>query len=212
MCSRHNLKAYMKNVPTNKTNATTATKMIIPSFDKSARTLITAKKAEHTATEKFNTTCTRVMQAFIDSCVVAGMQRNVKAAKALQNAITKNPLVGEASKLVGGINEKTFNSYALNAAKAFYFDQPWSTTLGQNPDFKIPSKDGGEVKQYPAKTKKELGANPKKTGIVKQTNKKALIETLEKAMEQCTLLNLDSIRAGILDLCIEINPKFKVTQ
>jgi hypothetical protein len=195
-----------------KTNATTATKMIIPSFDKSARALITAKKLEHTATEKFNTTCKRVIQAFIDSCVVAGMQRNVKASKALQNAMQNNALMTEAAKTPTGVNQKTFNGYALNAAKAFYFDQPWSTTLGQNPDFKIPSKDGGEVKQYPAKTKKELGANPKKTGTVKQTNKKALIETLEKAMEQCTILNHDSIRAGILDLCIEINPKFKVTQ
>lgn len=193
----------MKNVPTIQS---------VPSFDKSARALISAKKAEHTATEKFNTVCVRVMQAFVDACVVSGMQRNVKASKALQLAITKNSLVGEASKLVGGINEKTFNSYALNAAKAFYFDQPWSTTLGQNPDFKIPSKDGGEVKQYPAKTKKELGANPKKTGSVQTTNKKALLETLEKAMDQCTILNLDSIRAGILDLCIELNPKFKVTK
>ena len=142
-----------------KTNSTTpTTTMIIPSFDKAARTLISAKKVERTAIEKFETTCKRVMQAYIDSCVVSGMQRNVKAAKALQSAIADNKLMQDASKTPTGVKEKTFNGYALNAAKAFYFDQPWSTTLGQNPDFKIPSKDGGEVKQYPAKTKKDLGA------------------------------------------------------
>lgn len=193
-----------------KTNATaTATaKMVIPSFDRSARTLISAKLAETKATVKFSATCTQVIQGFIDACVVAGMQRNVKAAKAVQAAIATNKLMLEAAKTPTGVNELTLKSYALGAAKAFYFDAKWHAKIGQLPEFKIPTKDGGEVKQYPAKTKKD--AAPGKAGSVQTTNKKALLETLQKAMDQCGILNLDSIRAGILDLCIEINPKFKV--
>jgi hypothetical protein len=138
------------------------------------------------------------MQLYIDHCIVAGVTRTKAGCDAIGKAIRENEIMVNAWKFDTRLLQKTVTEYAQSAMRAIYHNVPFTQGLKNNADMKIPDINGN-VK----------GTNPKAGGKVQTTTIKALLETLQKAMDQCSLLNLDSIRGAVLDVCFEVNPKFK---
>jgi hypothetical protein len=171
-----------------------------PSFTKSAKALLTATAGLDHATAKFAGLVSLNLQQFLDVCATAGVLRDHKGCAAIGKAVRENDVMVKACVFDGTLRQKTVTEYAQGLMRAYFHNVPFTQGLKNDPAFKIPNANGDNSK----------AKGPKAGGKVQTTDIKALLETLCKAMDQCTILNQDSIRAGILDLCVELNPKFKV--
>ena len=180
-----------------KTNATNS----IPSFAAGAVSLSLAKRKLLKGEGSFEKSAVQAFTQFIDACVVRGMQRTEASCKAIHAEIMtafKEDI--KTDETPDGIwKRSTVSNYSQGVQRAFFHDATWSTRAFQS------EKNGG----LPSLPWSNKAGAPIKTGSVKETTVPALIETLRKALEQCKLLNRDSIHGALLDVCVEIDADFK---
>ena len=180
----------MKNVPTIK---------FVPSFTASHNAIVKAQALADKGNLSAGVKISQAFTQFIDACHAAGMTKCQASCDAIGKAIRdsfKDEV--EDKKFMSA----TISNYAQGAQRAFFHAMDWSPIAFQH-------EDKGGLPALPwGKAKPKASVS----GKVQTTDIKALLETLCKAMDQCSILSQDSIRAGILDLCVELNPKFKVTK
>jgi hypothetical protein len=177
----------MKNVPTIKST---------PSFTASHNAIVKAQAQADKGNIDAGVKIAQAFAQFIDACHVAGMTKCQASCDAIGEAIRRS---FDDEVLDKKFEKATISNYAQGAQRAFFHALTWSPTAFR-------AEDKGGLPALPW-----VKAKPKATvsGKVRTTDIKALLETLQKAMDQCTILNLDSIRGAVLDVCFEVNPKFK---
>jgi hypothetical protein len=91
-----------------------------------------------------------------------------------------------------GYIDKTFTEYVQGAMRAYFHNVPWTASLKNDPDFKIPAKDG----------------SVKKSGSVSTTTADATAKTAQKLIAQLRALGHDDTAAGIVDVMLESFAEF----
>jgi hypothetical protein len=160
-----------------------------PSFDAYAKPIIRGYESFDKAASKLRDVVQSTMQAYIDVCAKAGIERDQKGCTALGKAIRECETVANIVAS-GAMEKKTFTEYAQAAMRAHFHAVPFEASLKNNPDFALPW----------GKAKESTGA---KSGKVESTSRAELDKTLSKALKQARILGLTEFAANILDLCIE---------
>jgi len=160
-----------------------------PAFDEAARVILKATKAFDLAGSKWSAQIAQSMQQYVDYCATT-IGRDEAACKAAQKAIRESQVVLDAIA-AGVVEAKTFTEYAQGAARALHHGIEWTATLKNDPTKALPW------------SKKAKGGAATKAGKVESTDRKALDETLCKALKQARLLGLTEFAAQILDVAIE---------
>ena len=179
----------------------------IPSFNKSAAAIISATKAFDGAGVKFSAAVVIAVQTFLDACAVAGIARDQAGSEAVKLAISENETMYRAWFYDSTLQKTTVTEYAQSAKRAYFHNVPFTQSLKNNPDFKVPDANGNVKGSGKVSTDTAKAA---KAGKVSKTTVPALVETLRKALEQAKLLHLDLVHAILIDACVEIDPDFKV--
>lgn len=159
---------------------------IIPSFDASARAIVTAQKAFDKVAVKASAAIVQAMQMHLDTCAVAGVPRDNAGVNALGKSIRECQVFLDSVAL-GLFEKKTITEYAQSAMRAYFHNVPFTPALKNDAAYKIPAKDG----------------SVKSSGSVKTTSNEALYKTLQKAIEQCRVLGQDGKAADLLDFCLD---------
>jgi hypothetical protein len=173
------------------------TNVIALSFDSNAAKIIGAHKMFDKASSRLSDTVETELLHFIDSWSIAN-DRSEASCKALQKAIVDCDTVVNIVAS-GAMLHKTFTEYALGAARALYFSVPWTASLKNSPDHKLPW------------SKKGKSTNPGTAGGVTSTTRDDMDKTISKALAQARLLGLTEFAADVLDLCIERLDGFRET-
>jgi hypothetical protein len=170
-----------------------------PAFDTYAKPLIKGFEAFDNATAKLSATVEMTFQAYIDSCVKAGVARDkagvTSIGKAIRECETLKPYIES-----GAFEKSTFTNYAQSAMRAYYHEVPFAPSLFTNKEMGLPwGKTSG-------------GSDAKTSGKVQSTTREELDKTLSKALAQARLLGLTEFAANVLDLCLESLDDFKETE
>jgi hypothetical protein len=168
---------------------------IVPSFDNSAQTIVTAQKAFDKVAVKASAAIVQAMQQHLDACAIAGVPRDLPGVNALGEGIRECQVFLDSVAL-GLFEKKTITEYAQSAMRAYFHNVPFSPALKNDGDYKIPAKDG----------------SVKSAGSVKTTSNEALYKTLQKAIGQCRLLGQDEKAADLLDFCLDNFDGFTETE
>jgi hypothetical protein len=168
---------------------------LVPSFDNSARAIVTAQKAFDKVAVKASAAIVQAMQMHLDACSVASVPRDLPGVNALGKGIRECQVFLDSVAL-GLFEKKTITEYAQSAMRAYYHNVPFSPALKNDPEMKIPAKDG----------------SVKAAGSVKTTSNEALYKTLQKAIEQCRILGNDDKAADLLDFCLDNFEGFTETE
>lgn len=174
----------------------------IPSFNNAARGIVNAAKAFDSAGLKFAGAVAASIQAYLDSCTVAGIVRDIKGCEAIGKAITENETMVKAWFHDGTLEKKTVTEYAQGAKRAYFHNVPFTQGLKNDPAFKIPAANGD--------TRKPAG--PKAGGKIQSTTRAELDKTIVKMLTQARLMGLTEFAADVLDLCLDGLDGFKETQ
>jgi hypothetical protein len=185
----------MKNVPTIKS---------VPSFTIGAASVVAAKAKLGKSELTFESACESAFAKFIDACVIRGVQKTEESCKAIRAEIVSafKDSVKTKDEPNRPFTKATIDNYSQGAQRAFFHDAKWTARAFQ-------AVDKGGIPALPWSTKAKIGA-PTKAGSISKTTVLSLMETLVKALEQAKLLNMDAIHGAILDVCVEIDPDFKV--
>jgi len=168
---------------------------IVPiSFDKSAKSIVSAYATMDKAVSKTRDTIQIAMQGFCDTWLTTN-GKTIESCKALGKTIRESETV---IKVVasGAIDKKTFTEYAQSAMRAVFHGVAWEAGLKNNPDYALP---GGKVSTPVAE----------KAGKVSTTTLDAAHKTLQKALSQYRLLNQSMLVASMLDSIQEFYPDFR---
>ena len=192
------MKSSIKLVVLN-TAVKAAPAVTVPSFTRAAEGILEATETRDTATTKFSETVVMIIQQFVDACKVAGIPRDKKNVDRIGEEIRNNSTMRDAWEYTGSLQKTTVTEYAQGAMRAYYHDVPFTATLKNNPDFKIPNADG-KTRALPGGTK---------SGAIKSTTRAELDKTLCKLLTQARLMGLNEFAADILDLAIDSLEGFK---
>lgn len=191
-------------------------KSVFPSFDNAALSIIAAQeerdaagvllsvvfddiKSQYVADiealdQKNENAVSFALDCFIDAYRVANLPRDKVTCNALGKAITQCEVVKQMG-VTGAIRSGTWTEYAQGAKRAFFYGVPFSTTLKNDPEFKLPWSTQ-TANADATEAKKTAG----KSGAVETTDRAALEATLTKAIKQAQLLNLASLHDALIEL------------
>lgn len=161
-------------------------KSIVPSFDASARAIVTAQRAFDKVAVKASAAIVQAIQMHLDACSVAGVPRDLPGVNAVGKGIRECQVFLD-SVAQGLFEKKTITEYAQSAMRAYFHNVPFTPALKNDAAMKIPAKDG----------------SVKSAGSVKTTSNEALYKTLQKAIGQCRVLGMDEQAADLLDFCLD---------
>lgn len=170
-------------------------KSIVPSFDASARAIVSAQRAFDKVAVKASAAIVQAMQQYLDACAVSDVPRDNAGVNALGKGIRECQVFLD-SVAQGLFEKKTITEYAQSAMRAYFHNIPFAPSLKNDTDYKIPAKDG----------------SVKSAGSVKTTSNEALYKTLQKALEQARLLGMDEQAANLLDFCLDTFTGFTETE
>jgi hypothetical protein len=120
-----------------------------PSFDAYAKPIIRGYESFDKAASKLRDVVQSTMQAYIDTCAKAGIERDQKGCTALGKAIRECETVANIVAS-GAMEKKTFTEYAQAAMRAHFHAVPFEASLKNNPDFALP---WGKAKESKPTTK-----------------------------------------------------------
>jgi len=168
---------------------------IVPiSFDKSAKSIVSAYAAMDKAVGKTRDAIQVSMQQFCDTWLIAN-GKTIESVKALGKTIRESEIVVKVVAS-GAIDKKTFTEYAQSGMRAVFHGVAWEAGLKNNPEYALP---GGKVSTPTAE----------KAGKVSTTTIEAAHKTMQKAIVQYRLLNQSMLVAALLDAVQEFYPDFK---
>lgn len=173
--------------------STVTVKSIVPSFDNAAKAIIGGYRKFDKASASFSQTLSTAFQQHLDACAVNGVPRDAAGAKAVGAGMRECQVIVDAQAV--GYIDKTFTEYVQGAMRAYFHNVPWTASLKNDPDFKIPAKDG----------------SVKKSGSVSTTTADATAKTAQKLILQLRALGHDDTAAGIVDVMLEAFAEFTET-
>ena len=170
-------------------------KSIVPSFDGAAKSIITAQRQADKVNVKAGAVITQSIQQHLDACAVAGVSRDLQGVNAIGKVIRECQAFLDAVA-VGTFEKKTITEYAQGAMRAYFHNVPFAASLKNDPEFKIPAKDG----------------SVKKAGSVSTTTQAAAFKTARKLLEQLRLIECDDCAAAVLDAMLDGFEDFAETE
>ena len=171
------------------------------SFNAFGSTILTATTAADKALGKARDIVASAFQQYLDSCTVAGVTRDEAGVKSIGDEVRTCQVFLDAVA-IGLIEKNTVTNYSQAAMRAYYHEVAWYASA-----FVSEEKGGLPALPWGKGAKGKTGA---KTGKVKTTDNKALLDTIRKAIEQAVILNRLETKGGLIDLACEIDPDFKV--
>jgi hypothetical protein len=171
--------------------STVTIKSVVPSFDNAARAIITAQAKADRMSSKTGAVIAQSIQQHIDACAVANVPRDLQGVNAIGKGIRECQAFIDAVA-IGTFEKKTITEYAQGAMRAYFHNVEFSASLKNDPEFKIPAKDG----------------SVKKSGSVSTTTADATAKTAQKLIAQLRALGHDDTAAGIVDVMLESFAEF----
>ena len=170
-------------------------KSVVPSFDNSAAAIIAAQRQADKVNVKAGAAIVQAMQQHLDACAVNGVPRDLPGVTAIGKVIRECQAFIDAVAC-GTFEKKTITEYAQGAMRAYFHNVEFTASLKNDPDFKIPAKDG----------------SVKKSGSVSTTTKAAAFKTARKLLEQLRLIECDDCAAAVLDAMLDGFEDFTETE
>ena len=167
---------------------------IVPSFDTGAKSIIAAQAAADKVAVKTSEAIVQAIQRHLDSCAVVGVPRDLPGVNAIGRSIRECQVFLD-SVATGFFEKKTITEYAQGAMRAYFHNVAFGASLKNDPEYKIPAKDGSV-----------------KVGAVPTTTMAAFHKTLAKALQQARTLGLIDQAADMLDFCLESFDGFSETE
>lgn len=172
---------------------------MIVSFQSFGSSIIKAHVTTDKVVIKARDTIAQAMQQFLDACSLAGIARDEAGTKSIGEEIRGAQCFLDAIAQ-GLIEQNTVTNYAQGAMRAYFHNAQWKPSA-------FLAEDKGGLPALPW-SKGAKGSKGAKTGTVKSTDDKALLETIRKALEQAVLLNRDTVRSILIDAAVELDPEF----
>jgi hypothetical protein len=169
-------------------------KSVVPAFDANATAIITAQRQADKVNVKAGAAIVQAMQQHLDACAVANVPRDLAGVNAIGKGIRECQAFLDAVA-VGTFEKKTITEYAQGAMRAYFHNVEFTASLKNDPDFKIPAKDG----------------SVKAGGSVTTTSREALFKTLNKVLFQCRTLGDHEAACAIMDTAQEYFADFQET-
>lgn len=172
----------------------TTVKIVPVSFDKSAKSIVSAQKVYAKASAKFAGALQVSMQQFCDAWFLEN-GKSIESCQSLGKSIRDSKAVADIVAS-GAMVKKTWTEYAQSAMRAVFHGVAWEAGLKNDPSYALP---GGKVSTSTAE----------KAGKVSTTTISEAHKTLQKAIAQYRLLNQSMLVAAMLDSIQEFYPDFK---
>jgi hypothetical protein len=174
--------------------STVTIKSIVPSFDNAAKAIITAQAKADRINSKAGAVIAQSIQQHIDACAVANVPRDLQGVNAIGKGIRECQAFIDAVAM-GTFEKKTITEYAQGAMRAYFHNVEFTASLKNDPEFKIPAKDG----------------SVKKSGSVTKTSADSTAKTAQKLILQLRALGHNDTAAGIVDVMLETFAEFTET-